>query len=351
MVKIASFIHLFVMILRDIKVLDFTRLLPGPLATSWLVQAGATVLKIEDKNRPDGIRAFSAGMFENAHLFEALNTGKELWNQYTLEELVQAEAFRNRLAEADVLIEQFKPGLMEKLGLGYEALKAINPRLIYVSLSGFGSQRPEPAHDINFVAEAGLLSLNRDASGKPVIPEFQLGDVSGSFACYTAVLEGIIERGTTGMGCFKDVSMTAAVMPFATLAFRFAEGGMPKAGAYLAGSIPNYNVYRCADGNYVALGALEFHLWKNLCAALEMPENLQPAFNNPGMVGDVQAFFETQDSAYWLNTSKGKNTCLSPVCHPGDAVYSQLHQDHLHEVSVSDEKTIRVLNSPFGHRP
>jgi alpha-methylacyl-CoA racemase len=336
------------MILRDIKVLDFTRLLPGPMATRWMAEAGATVIKMEDPERPDGILAYSQGAFENAALYETLNLGKEIFNRLTFESLASSDVFIEMVKNSDVLLEQFKPGLMEKLGLGYEAIKAINPKLIYVSLSGYGAHRPEPGHDLNFVAESGLLHLLRDEKGKPVIPRFQMGDISGSYACYTAVLEGLLERSRTHEGSHRLVSMSAAILPFGIIPFRFAEADIPHMADFLAGSIPNYNVYLCADGEYIALAALEFHLWKNVIAALSIPEDLQKAFNNPSQVKFLGAFFLQKTSGEWLALAKGKNCCLSLVCRPGDETFNQSNEERLGIVHLKDGVEMRTIKSPFS---
>ena len=339
------------MILRDIKVLDFTRLLPGPVATQWLAEAGAHITNIEDPERPDGIRAYSQGPFEKAALYQTLNHGKQVLGHIPLEQLPSSAEFRELLLSADVLLEQFKPGLMDKLGLGYGALSAINPRLVYISLSGFGAHRAEPGHDLNFMAEAGLLHLLRDADGKPVIPRFQMGDVSGSYACYAAVLEGLLERTQTGKGSLRQVGMSAAVLPFGIVPYRFAEAGVTAMAEFLAGAIPNYNVFRCADGEYVALAALEFHLWKNAIAALDIPEELRPAFNNTAMVPALQAFFLTKTADEWLTLAQGQNCCLSPVCKPGDSRFNRLNGHRISTFSLENGETATTFRGPFYTAP
>lgn len=335
-------------ILRDIKVLDFTRLLPGPLAAEWLAEAGADVLKVEDPDYPDGIRLYSQGPFEKARLYETLNRSKTLWNKLPLGELKNAPEFLDILAKADVLLEQFKPGFLKKVGLDYESLSELNPRLVYVSLSGFGPERPEPGHDLNFVAESGLLYQLRDAGGKPVMPRFQLGDVAGSYACYAAVLEGLLERSFTGKGSLRELSMASAVLPFGTVPHRFAEAGLPHMADFLAGAIPNYNVYACADGEYVALAALEPHLWHNAAEAFGYPESLRAAYNNPAMLDEVRLFFAGGTSENWLAKAEGKNTCLSPVCRPGDARFNRLNEGRLVNFSLPDGGTAQGFVSPFS---
>lgn len=338
------------MVLKDIKVLDFTRLLPGPLATGWMAEAGAQVIKIDDPERPDGIKDYSGPLFGNPRLDESLNGLKVIFDRYPLKDLSCSPEFTELLESADVLVEQFKPGLMEKFGLGYEKLKKRNPRLIYVSLSGYGNQRPEPGHDLNFVAESGLLDLIRDESGNPVIPKFQLGDVTGSFACYVAVLEGLIERSKTGMGCYKEVNMTSALLPFLTMAFRFSEVKRLEMMGFLSGNLPNYAVYRCADGEFLAIGSLEFHLWKNACDALGLPEELRSAYNNPSMKGKLQEFFLMHESGYWLNLTKGKSTCVSPVVRVGTDLFYSLHQSMIIPGNAQGDavETFRIIRSPFG---
>lgn len=335
------------MILRDIKVLDFTRLLPGPVATKWLAEAGAEVVKIEDPDRPDGMRLYSQGPFEKAALYETLNHSKAVLADIPFENLHRSERFMELLKTADVLLEQFKPGLMEKLGLGYEHLSRINPRLVYISLSGYGPDRNEPGHDLNFMAEAGLLYLLRDSLGKPVIPHFQMADVSGSYACYAAVLEGLLQRGQTGRGSLRQVNLLASVLPFGIVPYRFGEAGIPQMADFLAGGIPNYNVYHCADGEYVALAALEFHLWKNAIAALDIPEGLQPAFNNPSMVPHMQDFFFGKTSAEWLALAQGKNCCLSPVCRPADKSFNTINKKQITTFKLENGGTGHAIKSPF----
>lgn len=335
-----------IMLLTNIKILDFTRLLPGPMATKWLAEAGAEVIKIEDPERPDGIRMYSEGIFEKAALYETLNGNKTVFDKYPFTQLATTSEFIDMVKSADVLLEQFKPGLMEKLGLGYEALNAINPSLIYISLSGYGADRAEPGHDLNFVAESGLLYLMRDENGKPVIPRFQMGDISGSYACYTAVLEGLFERFRTHIGSHRLVSMSAAILPFGIVPYRFTEAGVPQMADYLAGAIPNYNIYQCADGEYIVLAALEFHLWKNAISAFSIPAELQPAFNNASMVKTLGDFFKAKTSTQWLELAAGKNCCLSLVCKPGDAEFNKLNKERLEDIE-SNNHSIRTIKSPF----
>lgn len=336
------------MILKNITIVDFTRLLPGPLASKWLADAGANVLKIEDVNRQDGIKAYSAGPYKNAALFEALNAKKELHNKWELDSLAGNPSFVEMLSSADVLIEQFKPGLMDKLGLGFEAVKKINPSIIYISLSGFGADRAEPGHDLNFVAESGLLDLLRDENGKPVIPRFQLGDISGSYACYAAVLEALIERMQTGTAVYKHVNMLAAVLPFGVIPHRFLEAGFAPMADFLAGAIPNYNVYACADGEYIALAALEAHLWKNVVSALQIPEGLQDAINNPSKVAEMSDFFAQKTAAEWLSLAQGKNCCLSPVAKPGSAIFNAINANRLECFQTEDGEQAKTFKSPFA---
>jgi crotonobetainyl-CoA:carnitine CoA-transferase CaiB-like acyl-CoA transferase len=335
------------MILRDIKVLDFSRLLPGPLATAWMAEAGAHVIKIEDALRPDGIHDFSGPLFGYPRLNETLNWEKEFFCKYPLTELADAPEFEEFIRSADVLMEQFKPGLMDKLGLGYESLRKRNPRLIYISLSGFGAERPEPGHDLNFLAESGLLDLMRDANGCPVIPHAQLGDITGSFACYSVVLEALLEREKTGLGSFREVNMTASLLPFLSLTFRFAEVERKDMAGFLGGSLPNYSVYRCADDEFIAVGALEFHLWNNACKALCMPEHLHSAYNNPAMKPEIADFFLTKKADDWMNRVDGKNTCISRVVRVESSLFSRLHERNLQSRRMESGELLRWIGSPF----
>lgn len=252
--------------LAGILVLDFTTLLPGPLATLLLAEAGAEVVKIE---RPGGedLRAYPPMIAGASASFALLNRGKR---SVVLD--LKSEADRTRLRplleRADVLVEQFRPGVMERLGLGYEAVRRINPRLVYCSISGYGQTGPraqEAGHDINYLGATGLVALNPGPPDRPVVPPAQIADIGGgTMPAVINILLGLRQRDATGQGCYLDIAMTDAMFSFAWLALAagHASGRFPGPGEILlAGGSPRYQLYPTSDGHFVACGALEQKFW------------------------------------------------------------------------------------------
>lgn len=308
--------------LMGIKVLDFTRLLPGPMATMMMADMGAEVIKIEDPDAPDYIRDFPPFINDTAAYYLAVNRSKRSlavnYNTPKGKELIYELA-----KTADVVMEQFRPGVMKSLGLEYETLKAINPKLIYVSVTGYGQTGPyssQAGHDLNYIAYSGLLGVTGNDHG-PVIPGGQIADIAGgSYMALNACMAALLSRGNTGQGQHVDVAMLDATMPLSTFAFTeyVATGkASPASGHQLSGKLANYNTYLCADGRYVALGALEPKFWRSFCKAVNKPE-WQDSILEEGealqtLKKEVALLFLKEPSAYWLALSDKYDFCLSPI--------------------------------------
>ena len=259
--------------LSGITVLDFTTLLPGPLATLMLAEAGAEVVKIE---RPGGeeLRRHPPYIDGESAVYALLNRGKKS----IVLDLKAADA-RARLApllaRCDVVVEQFRPGVMARLGLGYEAVKAMNPRVIYCAITGYGQDGPrrnEAGHDLNYIAATGLLALSPGPADRPTVPPALIGDIGGgAMPAVMNILLGLCRRDATGEGCFIDIAMADAMFTFAwhALASGFAEHRFPApATARLTGGSPRYQLYPTSDGKLVACAALEQKFWLAFCAAI-----------------------------------------------------------------------------------
>lgn len=264
--------------LTGLRVLDFTTLLPGPLATLMLAEAGAEVTKIE---RPGGddMRGFPPFTDEQSIAFGFLNRGKTslILDLKSDEDRAKLEPL---LARADILVEQFRPGVMERLGLGYEVAKTRNPGLIYCSISGYGQSGPragEAGHDLNYIGQTGLLSLQAELAAQPVIPPALIADIAGgSFPAVMNILLALRQRDRTGQGCHLDIAMTDAMFTFAwhSLAYGFVGGRSPGSGeTLLTGASPRYQLYPTRDGRLVACAALEDHFWRSFASAIGLPEN------------------------------------------------------------------------------
>ncbi|MDQ7066447.1 MAG: CaiB/BaiF CoA-transferase family protein, partial [candidate division KSB1 bacterium] len=234
------------------------------------------------------------------------------------------EQLMELIRSADVLVEQFRPGVMQQLGLDYESVRQHNPKLIYVSLTGYGQSGPmaqQAGHDINYIGYAGVLALTGSPKTGPVLPGVQIADVAGgAYWLIIRTLAALWQRQRTGAGQHVDVAMLEGVLPLITLQWaqyrasgqHFGPGEHP-----LAGGLANYNVYRCKDGKYVALGALEQKFWEGFCDLVERPE-WKPLHFAMGKEGErlkkaLQKLFQQRTRDEWLTLAEGKDVCLSPV--------------------------------------
>jgi crotonobetainyl-CoA:carnitine CoA-transferase CaiB-like acyl-CoA transferase len=305
--------------LEGILVADFTTLLPGPLATLMLAEAGAEVVKIE---RPGGETARAIAPFLRGHsaAFAMLNRGKKSLIADLKSEQGNAAA-ADLVARADVLVEQFRPGVMERLGFGYDAVRAKNPRLVYCSISGYGQTGPksgEAGHDINYIGETGLLSLSPGPRDRPVVPPALIADIGGgTFPAVINILLGLLQRAKTGQGSYIDVAMTDAMFTFAwySLAALFATGKLPDTNELrYTGVNPRYQIYTTKDGQLVACGALEQHFWLAFCQAIGLPAEFVDDLSHPEATRDaVRKTIAAQTAAHWKPKFAAADCCVTVV--------------------------------------
>lgn len=305
--------------LEGVTILDFSTLLPGPLATLTLAEAGARVIKIE---RPGGedMRGFAPHVDGRSVPFAMLNAGKEI---LTLD--LKDESDRARLApllaEADVLVEQMRPGVMARLGLGWEDVRAVNPRLIYCAVTGYGQAGPraqEAGHDINYQALTGLLSQAPGSPDHPATPAALVADIAGgAMPAVIAILLALRQRDLTGEGAFLDIAMSDAMASFAWL----GEAQMAATGAapgphqgLLTGGSPRYGLYATADGRFLALGALEDKFWARACEGLGLEPDLRDDRRDPAATrARVAAIIRSRDAAHWRATLEPLDCCATVV--------------------------------------
>jgi alpha-methylacyl-CoA racemase len=318
--------------LSGLKVLDLSRLLPGPYATLVLADLGATVDKVEDPGGGDYIRQMPPLREDESALFYGLNRNKRSLT-LNLKSAEGREALLRLASGYDVLVESFRPGVMDKLGVGFSALHARNPRLIYCSISGYGQTGPDrlkAGHDLNYAARAGVLGYGGRADGAPAFPGVQLGDIGGgSLFALVGLLAALHERERTGQGRFVDVSMTDGAVAFLHmhLAARLAMGehGQPlrRGREALNGGYACYGLYRTRDGRYLAVGALEPKFFAGVCEVLGRPELLADAYDT-GEAGErvkaeLSRLFAEHPLAYWKERFAGTDVCVEPVLE-GDEV-------------------------------
>jgi alpha-methylacyl-CoA racemase len=313
--------------LADLQVLDFSTLLPGPMASLILAEAGATVIKIERPVHGDEMRSYAPKLGADGVNFHLLNRGKQSY-AIDLKDPAALARLRPLLARADVLIEQFRPGVMQRLGLGYEAIRALNPRIIYCSITGWGQTGPRSqvaAHDLNYMAETGLLALSADRDGAPVLPPVLVADLAGgTLPAVVNILLALRHREQTGLGSHLDIAMSDSLFTFAywALGEGFATGHWPQAGAeLLTGGSPRYQIYRTHDGKYLAAAPLEERFWDAFCRIIELSEPLRRA-DAPArtVIAAVADLIGRRTAAQWREAFEGHDVCCSVVNELRDAV-------------------------------
>jgi crotonobetainyl-CoA:carnitine CoA-transferase CaiB-like acyl-CoA transferase len=313
--------------LAGIKVIDFSTLLPGPLASLILAEAGAEVIKIERPGQGDELRDYQPRFGAAGAGFALLNRGKR---SVALD--LKASGARERLMpllrSADVLIEQFRPGVMERLGLGYGALAAINPRLIYCSITGYGQSGPKAqvaAHDLNYLAETGLLHLAAGPDGAPVVPPALIADIAGgSYPAALNILLALRGRNTTGRGCHLDIAMTDNLFPLMwwALGRGFGTGRWPRPGGeLLTGGSPRFQIYPTADRRFLAAAPLEQRFWERFAELIGLEREYRDDRRNPEATkARVGAIVRGHDAAYWQGRFASEDVCCNLVASLEEAV-------------------------------
>lgn len=306
--------------LKDLLVLDFSTLLPGPMATLFLADAGAEVIKIERPGMGDDMRGYLPAHGEEGVNFTMLNRGKKSI-AIDLKDPSARERLMPLLKRADVVVEQFRPGVMARLGLGYDDLRAIKSDIIYCSISGWGADGPkarEAAHDLNFMAETGVLGLTAGADGAPILPPILAADIAGgAYPAMVNILLALRERDRTGKGAWLDIAMGENLFPFLYWALGNANAlaRWPKVGGEtVTGGSPRYQIYCTADGRHLAAAPLEDKFWANFAAIIGLPEALRDDARDPEATRKAVAeLISAQDSSYWREAFRGQDVCCSLV--------------------------------------
>lgn len=301
--------------LEGTRVLDFTRHLPGPYATDLLRRLGADVIKIEP---PDGDPTRFLPPFHGdwGALFVLVNAGKK--SVVVDLKTDEGRAFVYRVAETcDVVVESYAPGVAAEFGIDAATLRAKNPRIVYCSISGYGAENPRSGHDANFVALAGLLDLQRDSNGRPVLPATQIGDMGGALFASNAILAALVEREKTGEGRTIDISMsdaTRAMMPTAEALYRGTQH-TPQS-FFLTGAIPCYTIYRTADRKYLMVAALEPRFWEAFCRAIGHPDLVSLQYDEKArskVFATIEAAIAAHPREHWEKVFARVDCCVEPV--------------------------------------
>ncbi len=325
--------------LAGIRVLDLTRLLPGPVATMHLADLDAEVIKIEDTGPGDYARAMGpdekpGGSSGDSVFFRMVNRNKKSL-RLDLKQAAGVAAFLRLARDADVIFESFRPGVVDKLGVGYAAVKAINPRIVYCAITGYGQTGPwaeHAGHDINYLATSGLLdqigSHDGDRSGPPAIPNLQVGDLlGGALTPLLGVLAAVIGAKATGQGSHVDVAMTDAVLAhniFPLVTTQVFGKPAPRGADLLTGGVPCYGVYRTADDRHLAVGALEPKFWQAMCAAIGRadlaPYGLATGSKGREVKAELAALLASQPMAHWEPIFAAADCCVTPILRVDEAL-------------------------------
>jgi len=312
--------------LKDILVLDFSTLLPGPMATLMLAEAGAEVIKFERPGVGEDARHTEPMIDGESIGFAVLNQGKRSV-AIDLKSKGAVDALRPLLEKADVLVEQFRPGVMDRLGLGYEAVREINPGLIYCSITGYGQTGPKASaagHDLNYIGDAGILSLSRGPDDQPTMPFGLVADIGGgTYPAVMNILLALIARQASGQGTHLDIAMSEGAFAFAYWAH--AEGviagqNIESGGSRLTGGLARYRLYTAADGRQIAVGALEEKFWQSFCDVIGLPSALRDDWSEPdSCAAEVARRLGKQPSTHWEPLLAAADCCCSVVKTPAEA--------------------------------
>jgi crotonobetainyl-CoA:carnitine CoA-transferase CaiB-like acyl-CoA transferase len=332
--------------LAGVKVLDLSRLLPGPFASLVLGDMGAQVDKIEDTGAGDYLRITPPQIGDQSAIFLAINRNKRS-ACLDLKKPSARAAFLKLVATYDVLLEQFRPGVLDRLGLSHETLLAANPRLVVCALTGYGQDGPlahRAGHDINYLSRAGVLGMQGPVGAPPATPGFQLADISGGLWSVIGILGALRARDASGKGSVVDVSMVESSMGFAFASFgNLLAGYVPKRGDEpLTGGLAIYNTYFTKDDRIVSIGALEPKFWTAFCVGVGIDVDMTALFpgdHQAALKEKLAAIFRQKTRAEWEAFSRQNDCCVEPVLEPHELE----GDEHLRARGVFFE-----MDSPWG---
>ncbi len=302
--------------LDGVRVLDFSTLLPGPMASLMLVEAGAEVIKIERPGTGEELRNYEPRWGREGVNFSVLNRGKKSL-ALDLKDTAALKLLEPLIRDADILLEQFRPGVMQRLGLGYEAVCTLNPKIIYCSITGYGATGPKAqvaGHDLNYIGDTGVLSLSMGSKQQPTIPPVLIADLAGgTYPAVVNILLALLMREKTGEGTHLDIAMTDNVfmLTYWASAAGNLQGDWPKnSGELLTGGSPRYQLYPTSDDEFVAVAALEEKFWQTFCQLIDYRDD---SSNPETTILEVAAILHTQTAQHWHELFSGQDCCCSIV--------------------------------------
>jgi crotonobetainyl-CoA:carnitine CoA-transferase CaiB-like acyl-CoA transferase len=344
--------------LEGIRILDLTRLLPGPYASMMLGDLGAEVIKIEEVNLGDPTRHSPPKVGSQGAAFRQVNRNKKSL-AIDLKKPDGRNLFLKLCETADVIFEQFRPGVVDRLGIGYNAVTEINPRIIYCSLTGFGQDGPHrdrSGHDLNYLALSGVLGLTTDDRGKPAMSGTQVADLAGGIIAGFSILAALLSREKTGRGQYVDVSMfdvMVSMLPIAGAQYFAGKNFQVGDKFVLSGAYPFYNVYETSDGAWMTLGALEPKFWANFCKTVGRDDLIAKQFSEgeakQSLFEEVRAIFKSKTRGEWIEVMRDADCCCEPVLALGEAFAHEqtMARDLIMESSSESAGLIKQLGFAY----
>lgn len=344
--------------LEDLRVLDFSTLLPGPMATLFLAEAGAQVIKVERPETGEDMRCYVPRWGRDSVNFGVLNRGKKSI-AIDLKQAVDRKRLLPLVESCDILVEQFRPGVMARLGLDYEKVARINPRVIYCSITGYGQTGPKHSvagHDLNYIGDTGLLALSPGTAQTPVVPPALIADIAGgSYPAVLNILLALRQRERTGVGAYLDIAMADNIFPFLywALGQGQATGQWPGGGdALVTGGSCRYRLYPTSDGRFAAVAALEEKFWQSFTEAIGVEQELRDDASTPDETASrIAEIIRSRPSSHWERVFEAADCCCSIVRTAEEAMRdSHFVQRGLFDRElVNDEgSVIRALPTPIA---
>lgn len=317
--------------LSGIRVLDLTQLLPGPMCTLHLADLGAEVIKVEPPVYGDPVRG---GKDKFSTMFLMLNRNKRSL-EIDLRSPEGLDFFNVLVKSADVLVEGFRPGVTERLGIGYSSIHEINPKLVYCSITGYGQDGPLSqiaGHDINYQALCGVLDQSGMANSAPAQGNFPIADLAGgALSASTGILAALFDAQRCGEGRHVDISMTDCLMSLniiSTTAWQQSgRQAIPRGEDFLSGGLACYSIYKTADDRYLAVGAVEMKFWRNVCDAIQRPDLYDKGHisgaKGEAVKAEVASIIVQHDLAYWTDVFAKTDACTTPILKIDEALSTE----------------------------